>query len=159
MVQRFYMIDIIITRASRWRVIAYPRASAIAYFPACQNSKGVLPILIHRTITYDNFKVLAKKHKNSWVTIKKRTQNPTFWPLVTLRHALGQTFCTTVFSSSLPSIWYATCYVCTKWILTHRGQPLALALPPGVTSKFRMCSSSPHPGYYCDSFKVLAKKA
>ena len=38
------------TRASRWRAIAYPRASAIAYLPTHQNSKCVPLVLIHRAI-------------------------------------------------------------------------------------------------------------
>ena len=49
------------TRASRWRAFAYPRASAIAYLRAHQNSKCVPPVLIHRAITCDSFKVLAQK--------------------------------------------------------------------------------------------------
>ena len=49
------------SRASRWRAIAYPRASAIAYLRAHQNSKCVPPVLIHRAITCDSFKVLAQK--------------------------------------------------------------------------------------------------
>ena len=61
-----------ITRASRWRAIAYPRASAIAYLPAHQNSECIPPVLIHWAIICDSFKVLAKKKpKRSWVTIKK----------------------------------------------------------------------------------------
>ena len=49
------------TRASRWRAIAYPRASAIAYIPAHQSSKCIPPVLIHRAYTCDSVKVLAKK--------------------------------------------------------------------------------------------------
>ena len=49
------------TRASQWRTIAYPRASAIAYLPAHQNSKCIRLVLIHGAITCDSFKVLAKK--------------------------------------------------------------------------------------------------
>ena len=49
------------TRASQWCAIAYFRASAIAYLPAHQNSKCLPPVLIHRAITCDSFKVLAKK--------------------------------------------------------------------------------------------------
>ena len=49
------------TRASQWRAIAYPSASAIAYLREHQNSKCVPPVLIHRAITCDSFKVLAKK--------------------------------------------------------------------------------------------------
>ena len=53
-----------------------------------------------REKTCDSFKVLAKKPKRSWVTIKKGTQNPTFWPPLTPRHAPGQKVCTTIFYSS-----------------------------------------------------------
>ena len=51
------------TRASQWRPIAYPRASAIAYLPAHQNSKCecVPPVLIHRAMTFDSFQILALK--------------------------------------------------------------------------------------------------
>ena len=47
------------TRASRWRAIAYPRASAIDYIPAHQST--IPPVLIHRATTCDSVKVLAKK--------------------------------------------------------------------------------------------------
>ena len=39
------------TGASRWRAIAYPRASVIAYLRAHQNYKCVPPVFIHRAIT------------------------------------------------------------------------------------------------------------
>ena len=42
----------------------------------------------------------------------------------------------------LPLIWYVT-WLRTKWILNPSGATPPLALPQGVTSKFRMCSSSP----------------
>ena len=38
-------------------------------------------------------------------------------------------------------------YICTKWILDPSG-PHPLVPPPGVTSKFQMYSSSPHPWGY-----------
>ena len=58
-----------------------------------QNSECVPPVLIHRAITCDSFKVLDKtKPKWSSVTIKKRTQNPTVWPLVTPSHTPGAIF-------------------------------------------------------------------
>ena len=47
------------TRASRWRAIAYPRASAIAYLCAHQNSKCIPLVLIHRAIACESFKILA----------------------------------------------------------------------------------------------------
>ena len=67
------------TRASRWRAITYPRASAISYHHAHWNSKCLPPVLIlsHRAITCDSFKFLAQKPKRSWVTIKK-------WPQILL---------------------------------------------------------------------------
>ena len=49
------------TRASQWCTIAYSHASTIAYLRAHQNSKCVPPVLIHRAITCDSFKVLAQK--------------------------------------------------------------------------------------------------
>ena len=54
-----------------------------------QNSaKCVPPVLIHRAITFDSFKVLAQKAKEELCDNQnKRTQNPTFLPLVTLRHS------------------------------------------------------------------------
>ena len=53
------------------RNIAYPRASAIAYLPAHQNSKCIPPVLIHKAITCVSVKILAiKKPKRSWVKIK-----------------------------------------------------------------------------------------
>ena len=55
-----FIITYLRTRASRWRIIAYPRASAIAYLRVRQNSKCVPPGLIHRAITCDTFKALAK---------------------------------------------------------------------------------------------------
>ena len=62
---------------------------------------------------------------------------------------LGQNFCTTVFYSSLPSIWYATWLCLYKIDFEPFWATPPLALPPGVTSKFQMWSSSPHPlGYY-----------
>ena len=76
-----------ITRASRWRAIAYPHASAIAYLHAHQNSICVPPVLIHRAITCDSFKVVAQKASEELIDNQKRTPNPTFLPLVTLRHA------------------------------------------------------------------------
>ena len=58
---RLYTVGPKITRAKRLRAIAYPRASAIAYLPAHQNSESVSPVLIHWAITCGSFKVLAKK--------------------------------------------------------------------------------------------------
>ena len=85
-----------------------------------QNSECVPPVLIYRAITCDSFKVLAQKaYEELCDNQKKRTQNPTFWPLVTPRYAHH-------------GFWTRRCHT-------------PLALPQGVTSKFRMCSSSPHP--------------
>ena len=53
------ILKITLTRASRWRAIAYPRASAIAYLRAHQNSKCVPPVLIHRAIACGSFMILA----------------------------------------------------------------------------------------------------
>ena len=56
-----YYCSISKTRASRWRAIAYPSASAIAYLRAHRNSNCVPPVLVHRAIICDSFKVLARK--------------------------------------------------------------------------------------------------
>ena len=77
------------TRASRWRAIAYPRARVIAYLRAHQNSKCVPPVLIHRAITCDSFKVLAQK---AWEELFDNKYKSHFWPLVTPRHAPGAKF-------------------------------------------------------------------
>ena len=76
----------VITRASQWHAIAYPRTSVIAYRHAHQNSKCVPPVLIYRAIICDSF-----KPRRSCVTKKKkkRTQNPVILPLVTPRFAHG----------------------------------------------------------------------
>ena len=53
--------------------LAYPRSSTIAYLRAHQNSKCVPPVLIHRDITCDSFKVLAQKgYRRSCMTITKK---------------------------------------------------------------------------------------
>ena len=87
------------TRASRWRAITYPRASAIAYHHAHWNSKCVPPVLTltHRAITCDSFKFLAQKPRRSWVTIKNDSKSS--FSAKFLHHCI---FC------SLPLIWYAT---------------------------------------------------
>ena len=85
----------------------------------------------------------------SCVTIKKKKldQNPTFWPLVTPRHAPGAKFlhhCIPLFNT-FNLICNMTMFVQNRFWTLRCHSPLAL--PPGITSKFRMCSSSPHP--YC----------
>ena len=132
------------TRASRWRTIAYPCASTIAYLCTHQNSKCLPPVLIHRAITCDRFKILAQKAEEELCDNKKMDAKSYFFTSGDPQDMpMGQNFCTTVFYSSLPLIWYAT-WLCTKWILDPLGQH-PLTLPPWVTSKFQMCSSSPHP--------------
>ena len=138
-----------LTRASRWRAIAYPRASAIAYCPAHQNFKCVPQVPIHRAITYDSFKVLAKKPKRNWVTIQIKDRKSYFLtssdPQICPR---GKIFAPLYFTLHNLRFDMQHDYVCTKWILDP-SRPHPLALPPRVISKFRMCSSSPHPlGYY-----------
>ena len=113
------------TRASRWRAIAYPRASAIPYYPVHQSSECVPPVLIHRAINCDSFKVLAKKNLKGvgWQSEK----GPKLYSTINnLRFGMHHD------------------YVCTKWILDpSRLHPLVLS--PGVISKFQMCSSGPLP--------------
>ena len=136
------------TRASRWRAIAYLRASAIAYLRAHLNSKCVPPVLMHRAITCDSFKVLAQKVFDC-VTIKKKktTQNPTFWPPGTPRHAPGAKVshhCILLFIT-FDLICYMTMLVQNGfWTIPPPPLP-SWPYPPGITSNFRMCSSSPHP--------------
>ena len=88
-----------VTGASRWRAIAYPRASAIAYLLAHRNSKCFSPVLIHRAITCDSFKALARKAWEELCDNKKRTPNPTFGPLVTPSHAAGAIFFAPLYST------------------------------------------------------------
>ena len=146
------------TRASRWHAIAYPRASAIAYLPAHQISKCIPPVLIHRAINYDSSS--SKSLEGVVWQSKKGTQNPTFWPLVTPRYARGQTFCTTVFYSSLHLIWYAT------WLCLYKMDfgPFGItpAPPPGpaprgyikISNMFLQSSSIR--AIACESFEILA---
>ena len=138
-----YTINTCTVRASRLRAIAYPRASAIAYLRAHQNSKCVPPVLIDRAISCDSFKVLAKKAQEELCDNKKGPKI-LFFDLVTPRHAPGAKFCTTVIYSSLPSIWDATWLRLYKTILDPSGPH-----PPGLTSrgyiKISNVFSSPHP--------------
>ena len=102
------------------------------------SSTGLLPVTVSR--------FYLKKPRRSCVTIKEKTQNPTFWPLVTPRHAPRQYVCTIVFYSSLPLIWYA------KWLSLYKmdfetfgaKSPAPWPCRPEVISKFRVCFSSPH---------------
>ena len=129
--------------------------------PSGQNSECVRPVLIHRAIICDSFKVLAKKKpKRSWVTIIKNdlkaylltSSDPhtcpwgtTFAPLYSIIHYLR-------FDMQHD-------YVCTKWILDP-SRPHPLAKPPGVTSNYECVPPVLiHMAITCDSFKVLAKKA
>ena len=59
----------------------------------------------------------------------------------------GQNVCTTVFCSYYLPLDMQYDYVCIKWILDPSG-PHPTALRQRVKSKFRMCSSSPHPQGY-----------
>ena len=55
----------------------------------------------------------------------------------------------------------ATCHMQHDYVCTYFGpfETTPLALPPGVTSKFQMCSSSPHPsGYYLWQFQGSSYK-
>ena len=88
---------------------------------------GLLPVTVSR--------FLLKKPKRSCVTIKRRTQNPTFWPLVTpdmlevnVLHHYNQFFIT------FDLICNITMFV-QNGFWTLRGHT-PLALPQGVTSKF-----------------------
>ena len=128
--------------------------------------KCILPVLIHRAITCDSFKVLPKKKpKRCWVTIKKKKKkkkkkDPKSYFLTSNdpRHAPKSYYLTSSDPRHAPrgkilASLYSTLhnlrldiqhgYVCIKWILDPSG-PYPLALPPRTRSKFRMSSSSPH---------------
>ena len=91
-------------------------------------SIGLLPVTVSR--------FYLRKAEEELCDNQKKDPKSSFWPLVTPRHAPGQKF---------PSTWYATWLCLYKMdFLTLRGHT-SLALPLGVTSKFRMCSSNPHP--------------
>ena len=125
------------TRASRWRAIAYPHASAIAYLHAHQNSECVPPVLIHWAIICDSFKVLAKKKpKRSWVTIKKSDPKSYILTSNDPRHAPGANFlshCILLFIT-FSFICKVTMFVQNEFWTLRGHTPLAPT--PGVTSKF-----------------------
>ena len=119
--------------------------------------KCVSRVLIHRAITFDTFKVLAKKPKRSWVTIK--ISDPKSYFLM----ASDPQTCPTAplyFSSSLLSIWYAT------WLYLYKMNfgPFG-ATPPGPAPRGLHQNSECvppvliHRAITCDSFKALAIKA
>ena len=117
------------------------RASTIAYLCAHQNSKCVPPVFIHRAITCDSFKVLAQKAEEKLCdNQKKGPKILTFYLWWPPDMPPGQMFCTTVFYSSFPLIWYETWLFVQNRFGTLWGHT-PLALPPGVTSKFWICSS------------------
>ena len=109
---------------------------------------------IHRAITCDSFTVLAKKSLRGvgWQS-KKKDLKAYFSTSSDPRHVPGATFlhhCILLFIT--------LCLICKMTRFVQNGfWPIGatlLALSPGVTSKFRMCSSSPHPqGYYLWQFK------
>ena len=80
--------------------------------------------LLHHPLSFDLGSHYLKKPRRSCVKVQK---NPKIGPKILLFDLrwppdmpLGQNFCTTVFCSSLPLIWYAT-WLCTKWILDPSG--------------------------------------
>ena len=153
------------TRASRRRAIVYPRASAIAYLRAHQNSKCVSPIIIHRAISCDSFKGLVQKAKRSCVTMKKK--DPKFYFLTSsdTQTCPGANFFAPLYSTlHLLRFDMQHDYVCTKWILDPSG-PHSLALPPPPFPQGLHQNSECvppvliHRAVTCDSFKGLAQKA
>ena len=136
--------------------IAYPQACSITYLHAHQNSKCAPPVFIRRAITCDSFKVLAEKAWGELCDNQKKDPKSSFWPLVTPRHDPGQNFCTTVFYSSLPSIWYAT------WLCLNKMDfgPFR-ATPPGpvprgyirIPNMFLESSSTGQPMISCVKIK------
>ena len=110
-----------------------------------QNSECVPPVLIYWAITCDSFKVLTKKPKRSWVTLKTSDPKSYFLTSNDPRHAPGANvlhYCILLLIT-FNLICNMTTFV-QNGFWTLRGHT-APALPLGATSKFRMCSSSPHP--------------
>ena len=85
-----------------------------------QNSECVPPVLIHRAITCDSFKVLAKKKpKRSWVTIKRK--DPKSYVLTSSDpQSCPQGNIFPPLYSTLHNIRFDM-QVCIKWIWTLRG--------------------------------------
>ena len=102
--------------------------------------------LIHRAITCDSFKVLAKKAQEEFGDNQKKkdlkayfltSSDPQICPCGKIFAPLYSTLHNLRFDMQHG-------YVCIKRILDLQGHT-PLALPQGVISKFQMCSSSPHP--------------
>ena len=93
--------------------------------------KCVSRVLIHRAITFDTFKVLAKKPKRSWVTIKISDPKSYF-----LMASDPQTCPTAPLYFPLHYFQFDMQhdFICTKWTLDPSG-PHPLVLPPGVYIK------------------------
>ena len=112
-----------------------------------QNSECVPPVFIHRAVTCDSFKVLAKKAKEELGNNnnkKKRTQNPTFCPPMTPRCPQGKIFAPLY--STLHNLRFdmQQDYVRTKWILGPSRPHLPGPAPRGhikIPNVFFHCSS------------------
>ena len=121
-----------ITKANQWHAIAYPRASAIPYLRAHQNSKCIPSVLIHRAITCDSFMVLAQK----WLEL---CDNPKKYPKSYFLTSSDPQTCPrgNIFAplySTLTSfnlICNVHDYVQNGFLTLQGHTPLAL--PPGVT--------------------------
>ena len=110
------------------------------------NSECVPPFLIHRAITCDSFKILAKQPKRSWVTIKTDLKayfltscNPETCPW-------GESFAPLY--STLHNLRFDMQhdYVCTKWILDPSMPHLPGPTPRGhirIPNVFLQSSSIP----------------
>ena len=175
-----------ITRTNRWRAIAYPRASAIGYLPAHQNSKCVPAVLIYRAIACDSFKILAQKAQEELCDNptpppppqKKKNRSYFFTsgdPQVTPRHAPPAPRANVLHQCILLIIFNLTCnmsmFVQNRfWTLRGHTTP-----PPLCKNRFWTLRGHPHPppeGLYqnfecvppvhihrtidCESFEILA---
>ena len=78
--------------------------SCHAYLRAHRNIKCIPPVLIHRAITCDIFKVLAQNAEEEVCDNNKKDPKSYYFTSGDPRHAPGQNLCTTVFYSLLPLI-------------------------------------------------------
>ena len=118
-----------------------------------QNSECVPPVLIHRAITCDSFKVLSQKAYEELCDNKKKDPKSYFLTSSDPWHAHGSTFLHHCVLLSITFDWHATWLFVQNDFWTFWATSTPLALSPVVTSKFQMCSSSLHPyGYHLWKF-------
>ena len=134
--------------------LSHPRASAITYLCAHQNSKWVPPVLIHRAITCDSFKVLAQKAYEELCDNQKKDPKSYF-----MTSSDPQTCPQDKIFAHCILLFITFDLICNMTMFVQNGVwtfwgHTMLALPPGVTTKFWMCFYSPHPkGYHLWKFR------